>query len=78
MTEWISSTEAGKLLGVSRHQVYRIAHWSPDHPYPIRVRPSARNGWWEYHAGDCHARKVALDEVKRLLYRRPHPNTETE
>lgn len=69
--EWISGTEAGKRMGVTRQRVYQIVHGGQWTAYPIRAR---RNGHqWEYHAGDCNSRKVALDAVKRMLYRTSTP-----
>ena len=71
MTEWISGTEAGKRMGISRQRVYQIVHGGQWTAYPIRARWGGHQ--WEYSAEDCDARKVALDTVKRMLYRTSTP-----
>ena len=71
MSEWITATEAGKLMGVTRQRVYQIAHYVPWTSYPIRaMRDGAR---WLYNVEDCLARKRGLDGVKLVLYRPATP-----
>lgn len=72
--DWIPSSEAMQLLGVSRQRLWQIAHSGDWTRWPIR---SIRVGrYWQYAKDDIDARAKGVRDVRAMYQKNSRPIVE--